>query len=352
MKKITGQQIKDSFSTLVLKTSGPLDAEITGISAIENIQPGSLIFVTQEKFLKTAADSVATAVLAPVSWENKIPSDSRQLWLLSKNPELAMASIKNKFFLATPYRAPQKELIHATAVIAASARIASTAQIGPRAVIGDKVVIGENSFIGAGAVVEAGTTIGDFTTIHPLAYIGHSTVIGNHCEVLPQASIATEGYGYAHDEKGNHYRIPHSGRVILEDHVHVGANTAIDRGTIEDSVIGAGTKIDNQCHLAHNSVLGKNCLITAQFGMAGSSKIGNNFITGGKTSVTGHIEITDNVQVAGMSGVTKSIDEPGAYGGFPLQKLQDYLKTKAALAQLADLRKQVASLLKSNGGAN
>jgi len=346
MQTIPCRQIKEHFTDLFKTSTGSLDQSVSGVSSIENTQPGTLIFLANEKFLEKALQSPASLVLAPQSFEGKIKTPTHQSWFFCRNPELAMALVKKQFFLDTPYRASQKEKIHPSAVVEKSAKLHETCIVGPGAFIGAGVTMGANSFVGANAVVEANVSIGENSTIHATAYIGHSCVIGNKCEVMPQAVVGSEGYGYAHDEKGNHYRIPHSGRVILEDDVHVGATTCIDRGTIEDTVIGRGTKIDNQCHLAHNSIIGKNCLITAQFGMAGSSSIGDNFVCGGKTSVTGHIEITNNVHVAGMSGVTKNIEEPGQYGGFPLQKLQEYLKTKAAIANLADMRKQISSLLK------
>lgn len=346
MQKVTARQIKDQFADIFKTATGSLDQSVSAVSSIENAQMGTLIFIAHEKFLEKALQSQASLVLAPQNFHEKVTPSTHQSWFFCRNPELAMALVKKQFFRDTPYRADQTENIHAKAHVDSSAKIHKSALVAAGAFIGSNVTIGANSYIGANSVIEANVTIGENTTIHPTAYIGHSCVIGNRCEVMPQACVGSEGYGYAHDEKGNHFRIPHTGRVILHDDVHVGAGSCIDRGTIEDSIIGQGTKIDNLCHLAHNSVIGKNCLITAQFGMAGSSKIGDNFVCGGKTAVTGHIEIANNVHVAGMSGVTKSIEEPGQYGGFPLQKLQDYLKTKAALAALPELRKQISALIK------
>ena len=125
-------------------------------------------------------------------------------------------------------------------------------------------------------------------TIHAHVYVGHSCVIGHNCEIMPQAVIGSEGFGYAHDHLGNHYRVPHTGRVVLADDVHIGALSTIDRGTINDSTIGQGTKIDNHVHLAHNSIVGKNGLITAHVVMAGSSTLGDNFMVGGNSAIAGH----------------------------------------------------------------
>lgn len=348
-KTVSCKQAREFCPELILESLGDENITFKGISALENIQADSFVFLTQKKYLDQVKSSSATMVIAPVSWKAELGDiNSSQCWLLSPNPELAMVKIKQNCVLSTPYQSSAYEGAHSTACIHESAQIGENVTIGPGAYIGSCVTIGNHCFIGANAIVEDHVKIGAYTTLHPLSYIGHNCIIGQNCEILPQACVGSEGYGYAHDEKWNHYRIPHSGRVVLEDDVHIGANSSIDRGNIEDTIIKKGTKIDNQCHLAHNSIVGENSLLTAQFGMAGSSKLGKNFVTGGKTSVTGHIEITDNVQVAGMSGVTKSITKPGQYGGFPLQPLQQYLKTKAAISQLADLRKAISKLIKND----
>ncbi len=345
MNLISAEKALKTFPHLISEIHGPHQAQFRQISALENIHPQSLVFMTHEKHLPTVLASPAAVVLVPASFKKENLS-LEKTWLLSAQPELAMRFIKNEFFLQTPYRSQMLQAIHPSAHVDSSAQLDKSVEVGPGAVISGGVEIGPRSYIGANSVIERNVKIGSDTTIHPLVYIGHNCLIGDHCEIMPQSTIGSEGYGYAHDRSGQHHRIPHSGRVILQDNVHIGASCSIDRGTIEDTIIGKGTKIDNQCHLAHNSVIGENCLITAQFGMAGSSTIGNHFISGGKASVTGHVTITNNVQISGMSGVTKNIDKPGQYGGFPLQPLGDYLKTKAAMVHLHELRKQIQKLVK------
>lgn len=347
MPSVSCLELQQQFPELIVSTRGDLKRNVLSIASVESIAPDSLVYITHDKWMETVEKSACSLVIAPKACADKIPAASTKTWFLSPNPELLMAQIKKNYFLATPYKNNHLPRRSNTAFIPDSCKVADSATVSHGVVLGENVVIGENCYIGANAVIEENVKIGDNTTIHPLVYIGHSCVIGNQCEILPNTCLGSEGYGYAHDERWNHYRIPHSGRVILEDDVHVGANCSIDRGSIQDTVIGRGTKIDNQVHLAHNSVIGKNGLITAQFGMAGSSKIGNNFVTGGKSSVTGHISIGDNVQIAGMSGVTKSITEPGQYGGYPLQKMQDYLRTKAAITKLPEMREALKKFLKT-----
>lgn len=346
MLSVSCLELQQKYPSFILETFGDLSRTVHSQSSVENIQKDSFVYVLHEKWLNSVEASHCTLVLVAKSLKDKIPKTTQKVWFVCHNPELFMAKIKTDFILSTPYRNKNLPLKATNVFIPDSATISDSAIIAPGVVLGENVVIGQNTYIGANTVIEAHVTIGDNTTIHPLVYIGHSCRIGNSCEVLPNTCIGSEGYGYAHDERWNHYRIPHSGRVVLEDDVHIGANCSIDRGSLEDTLIRQGTKIDNQCHLAHNSVIGKNGLITAQFGMAGSSTIGNNFVSGGKASVTGHISITDNVQIGGMSGVTKSITESGQYGGFPLQKMQDYLKTKAAILKLNDMRTALKEFLK------
>lgn len=345
-KSLKIQSIVDQFSSAIDHTIGDLEVELLHYSEPNSELEQSFAFINHPKYLGTAEESNLVCVVAPLKLKDSVEQlNSKKTWLFSKNPELLAREIKKAFVQDTPYRASHNN-IHKTAIVDPSVEIADDVVVGPFAVVEKNCRIGAGSFIGSHAVIEADVVIKENVTIHPHAYIGHSCEIGNDCEVMPQAIVGSEGFGYSHDHLGNHYRIPHTGRVILEDDVHIGAGTAIDRGTINDSVIGKGTKIDNQCHLAHNSVVGKNGLLTAQLVTAGSTTIGDNFVCGGKTAVAGHIKITDNVNVAALSGIPKSVDKPGAYGGYPLIPLKDALRVKASSVHIPELRKQVAKLLR------
>ena len=338
-------EIKAAFPELVLEIRGESSAKFNFADSPDRAREGSLIFLSRPDAVEAGLKSPARGIVVDKKTLEKLPETSKTI-IVVPAVDLAMALVISRFFQATPYRDDSFELIHASAVIHSTAKIAADVKVGPNAVISANVVIGEGSFVGANAVVERNVTIGKNTTVHPLVYIGHSTEIGNNVEILPNTTIAKEGFGYGHDAKGNHYRIPHQGKVVIEDNVHIGSACTVDRGTFAESRLGNGTKLDNQVHLAHNSLVGRGCLLTAKFGLAGSSKIGNFFIAGGGTNVTGHIEICDNVQVGGMSGVTKSITEPGAYTGFPLLPVQENIKMRAAMVHLADMRKQVSKLMK------
>jgi UDP-3-O-[3-hydroxymyristoyl] glucosamine N-acyltransferase len=213
-------------------------------------------------------------------------------------------------------------------------------------VISDGCVIGDEVIVGANTVLEPKVKVGRGTHIHPLVFIGHSCEIGAECEIKPNTTIGGEGFGFAHDEKGRHYRITHYGRVIIEDRVDIGAGVQIDRGTFDDSHIGEGTKIDNHSHFGHNIRIGEHSILVAGALVAGSVSIGSHCIIGGRTNIGGHLQITDGVQLMATSSVAKSIDKPGQYGGLPIQDAQDAMKTRAVQPLLPKLRKQVNRILK------
>lgn len=338
--------IKTRFPRLFIDSVGDLDRTVHSVAPPDSGDPDSMIFLATPKALTQGLDSPASVWVIPREARATAESKSGDRTLLiASNVELAMASVISEFFLKTPYTNRAITGVHPTAIVASDTHLATDVRIGPHAFIGSGVRLGSGVYIGAGSVIEDETEIGESTVVHPQVYIGHSTRIGSRCEIHPQTVIAKEGFGYAHDEKGHHYRIPHLGRVVLEDDVHIGGCCTIDRATFGETRIEAGTKFDNQIHIAHNCRIGRNGLVTAGFTMAGSSRIGANFITGGKTVVTGHITIGDNVNLAALSAVGKDIPGPGRFGGLPLLPLQQHLKVKAAMVQLPEIRKQLKRVM-------
>lgn len=348
--KSTSPQL--TLSTL-LKTLAPLfvkpesptsDRVIEGVCSPENGKPGHIVFVSNPHFLRFALAGPASILCFSENLRADVlrlrdPKDERPI-LYSKEADRALRETVQTFFFQTPYVNRDFEpLVHPTAIIHATAKVGRDVRVGPYAVIGKDVTIGDACNLGAHSLVETGCRIGARTTLHPFSYIGHRCVLGEDCEIMPHAVIGKEGFGYANDAKFNHYRIPHQGKVILEDRVHVGSNTSIDRGTFDDTIIRAGAILDNKIHIAHNVEIGENSIVTSGFAVAGSTKIGRNFVTGGNTTITGHITIGDNVQLAGMSVVRKSMNKPGQYGGNPLMSLRDSTRLLAATAYLPKMLK-------------
>jgi len=343
------REIVENFPKLLTLVRGSSNFTVAELQAPSTGNAKSLIFIANALHLKEAKESQGVAWVVHKDLVNSVP-ESVPIVLSSPNVQLAMSSVGVKFFPLTRHFQPiEGPKIHPSAHIAKSAKIGAGCIIGPGVTIGEDVELGEGCILGANCVIEPDVKIGARTHLHPLVFIGHSCVIGKECEVHPNSTIGSEGFGYSRDEAFNQYRITHYGKVILEDRVHIGANVSLDRGTFLDSRIGAGTKIDNHCHLGHNFVIGKNCLVTAGFIAAGSVTIGDYCAFGGRTSVTGHLDIVSKVQISGLSGVSKSIDKPGEYGGFPLQPLRDSIKSRAAIRHLPELLSNVRKIMKHLG---
>lgn len=315
-------------------------------------EPGCILFLNHRRLIEDAVGSPASVlVVADADVDADALAGAPQTVLRSASPELALALVARAMFPVNAYKSGFDGIrIHPSAVISESASVSESAIVGPNAVIGANARIGEACVIGANTTVEADVVIGEGSHIHGNVFIAHGTVIGRHCEIHPTTSLGTEGFGYAHDAQFNHYRHVHYGRLVIEDDVHVGAGVTIDRGHFSDSVIGRGTKIDNHCHLGHNIRVGKNCLMVADFIAAGTVAIGENNVFGGRTGVSDHVTIGDNMQFTALTSIFKDIDEPGkAFGGHPLQPVNDYLKSYASIAHLPSIRRNVARIMHKLG---
>ncbi len=313
------------------------DVLIEGVSAVEDCRPGTLVFVEREEFVKPALEGGAAAVITSPELAAAFKDASGIALLISADPKLARALVTQRFFdrefqtAGTPYIDP-------TAVVAASARVGGNAYVGPGA------RIGENTVVLANAVIEERAVIGDRTVIHPGVVIGYECEIGNDVIIRAGTKIGPEGFGFAQDDTHRSHRIPHMGRVVIEEHVVIGANCCIDRGTHGATRVGSGTIIDNLCHIAHNVEIGENCILTAMLCVAGSTKIGKRVITSGQTGILDHVTITDDVMLLQRAGVAHDIKKPGVYAGAPLMLLKDNIKSQAMIRRLASMRDTIKQL--------
>jgi len=343
------REIVENFPDLVRLERGSGDHPVGGLQEPSIARSEDLIFVSSAAHLKTALTSKSAAWVVHTGLTAQVPPAVKVV-LSSANVQLCMALFAKKFFpLTKNHMIVEGPRVSKSAVVSASAKIGKDCIIAPGAVIGDNCVIGDGTIIGANAVIEPFAKVGSHTHIHPLVFVGHSCEIGNHCEIKPNTTIGGEGFGYAQDKQVNHHRLTHYGRVIVEDHVHIGAGVQIDRGTFLDSRIGQQTKIDNHCHFGHNIVIGKNTVITGGMITAGSCTIGSYNVFGGRTSIAGHLTVGDRIQIGGLSGITKSVTEPGQYAGFPLQDLKNDMRTRASLKMLPKLVKQMRMVLNKLG---
>jgi len=224
--------------------------------------------------------------------------------------------------------------VHATAVVAASARVAPSAEIGPQAVVGADCTIGQGVVIGAGTVLGTNVLVGERTSIGPRVTLLDGVRIGARCIVHPGVVIGADGFGFAPD-RGTWQKIPQVGGVVIGDDVEIGANTTIDRGAIEDTVIEDGVKIDNLVQIAHNVRLGAHTIMAAMSGVAGSTKVGKRCMIGGAVVMINSLSICDDALFTFGSVVTKSVDEPGTYSGhLPAEEAGKWRKSAARFRQL------------------
>jgi len=347
--KISLTQILDESRAagLPLECAVAGNAVVTGIAPLQTCGPGDLVFLDNKDYLHCVLQRAPSVVVTSPRLRDALAGlDATTVPVFTPNVALAHAWIKQRHagrdFDAADWEGP----IHPSAVVHASARIDPSATIEPRAVIGRNTRIGARCRIMAGAVLEHDVAIGDDSVVHPCAVIGYGCKLGAQVVIGPGSVIGSEGFGFAQDGARRSHLIPQTGIVVIEDRVRVGANNCIDRATYAETRIGAGTKFDNLCHVAHNVQIGTDCLLTAMFCVAGSSRIGNHVMASGQTGVIDHVEICDDVVLVHRAGVVKDIATPGVYAALPAQPLESYLKNLAATRTGAELRKRVSELEK------
>ncbi|MEP1595533.1 MAG: UDP-3-O-(3-hydroxymyristoyl)glucosamine N-acyltransferase, partial [Halieaceae bacterium] len=305
--------------------------------------PDQFTFMTGRKYLDDLKQSRAGAVIVSAEFVDSCPVDH----LVSDNPYLSYARASQLFDCE-----PRPDAgVHASAVVADGVTMGKGVAVGPLATIDAGATLGDGVIIGAGAHIGANVTLGDNTRIFPKVVLYHDVALGRDCVVHSQTVIGVDGFGYAPSPEG-WVRICQSGSVRIGDRVEIGSSCTIDRGALEDTVIGDGVIVDDQVHIAHNCVIGKNTAIAGCVGIAGSTTIGENCTFAGQVGISGHLTIADNTHLTGQARVTKSISEPGVYSsGTPLMPSKEWARNAARIKMLAErfsqidlLRQQVAEL--------
>jgi UDP-3-O-[3-hydroxymyristoyl] glucosamine N-acyltransferase len=328
MKRLL-QQIAEAVEA---RLQGDGNVEIGGVASIGSASPGDLVFVEEEKYLQRALQSGAGAVVAG---EFAAGASGKPL-LISRHPKLAFARAAR--FLRDGNREGRSAGVDASAVVRPSARLGASVVVEEHAVVGEGAEIGESTWIGAGCAVGRGVKIGRECEIYPHVTIYAGTTLGDRVIVHAGAVLGSDGFGYVRDsESGRYEKFPQVGRLVIEDDVEIGANTTIDRGALDETRIGRGTKIDNLVHIGHNCRLGQNVVIAAQTGLSGSIVIENDVVLGGQVGIGEHARIEEGVMLGGQGGVlpNKVLRGKGvAFWGTPAQPVRQYLKQLAALARL------------------
>lgn len=258
-----------------------------------------------------------------------------------ENPRAAFAALLELF------RAPEEieRVISPLAYIAPTAKIGSNVAVQPFAVIEDGAEIGDGSIIYPHVYVGKRVKIGTDCIIYPSVTIREDCVLGNRVILQAGSVIGGDGFGYV-TQNGKHSKVLQTGNVVLQDDVEIGNNTCIDRATVDSTIVGKGTKIDNLVHLGHNDILGENCLVVAHVGISGSVTVGNNVTFAGQVGTVGHITIGDNCVFGGKTGITNNIPANSFMAGFPAMPHKEWLRQEANLRKIGDLIKRVKDLEK------
>ena len=317
------------------RLEGNGDIEIERVAGIERAGPSDLTFFSNNKY---AAALRATRAGAVVLGDQAEAAPCAML--RSSNPYLAFAKAVEVF--ADPWKpAPG---VHPLASVAPGARVAPDASIGPFVVIGEGAIVGARTILHAHVVIGRHAIVGEDCLVHALVSIRERVEIGNRVVIQDGAVIGSDGYGFARQADGGHYKIPQVGGVVVEDDVEIGANTTIDRPAVGETRIAAGAKIDNLVQIAHGVSIGKRSLLAAQVGIAGSTTLEESVTLAGQVGVAGHLTVGKGTIATAQTGIPNSVDPGSFISGYPAIDNRDWLKASAVFKKLPQLRKAVAEL--------
>jgi UDP-3-O-[3-hydroxymyristoyl] glucosamine N-acyltransferase len=329
-------------ASLDLNFEGDPESIIHGVGSFSNATTSDLCFIHDDKYTKRLARSNCSTAIVPLNFDSS--QIDKQL-LFSINPQFSF--VQALHLLVPELTNPSLTSIHPSAQISDSAILGLGVSIGALAVIGDNAIIGAGTSIGAGSIIEQGVTMGDHCLLHSRVTLCRQVVIGSNCILQSGVVLGGDGFGLVMHEDQWH-KVPQIGTVILEDDVEIGANTTVDRGALDDTVIEKGCKLDNLIQIGHNVRLGAHTAIAAHSAIAGSTTIGRHCQISGCVAIAGHLDIVDHVIVTGMSLVSKSIKHPGVYSsGTPLLKNKDWHKCNVRYKGLDKLARSVALLEKN-----
>jgi UDP-3-O-[3-hydroxymyristoyl] glucosamine N-acyltransferase len=313
-----------------LELRGDPNLRVSRVATLQNAGRGTLSFFANAHYRKNLQTTSATAVILSAKSADDCPVAA----LIAPNPYLAYARVA---LLLHPLQISEPG-IHASAVVAPTAQIDASATVGPQAVIEDGVSIGPRVVIGPGCIVQAGTHIGADTRLVAHVTLCKRTVIGLRGILHPGVVIGADGFGFAPDA-GTWVKVVQVGAVRIGDDVEIGANTTIDCGAIEDTVIGDGVKLDNQIQIGHNVTIGDHTAIASCTGISGSTTIGKRCMIGGLVGMAGHLTIADDVLITGFSMISASIRRPGSYSsGIPAEETKIWWRRVAQFRKLGRIK--------------
>ncbi|MEI6183081.1 MAG: UDP-3-O-(3-hydroxymyristoyl)glucosamine N-acyltransferase [Polynucleobacter sp.] len=349
---LTAIELAEQFQASLV---GEPSQAFIGLASLERAQAKQISFLSNPLYRQQASDSLAGALIVSQDdleflQANLSTASSKRVYFVSKNPYATFARMAQYFARASsPKYAPG---IHPSAAIDATAIIPTSCHIGPFVQIGNGVKLGERVVILGNTSLGMKTVIASDTLVYPSVSIYHDIQIGERCIIHSGAVIGADGFGFAPDFSaagGEWVKIPQTGRVVIGNDVEIGASTTIDRGAMSDTIIGSGSKIDNQVQIAHNVTVGDCCVIAGCAAISGSTKIGNFCIIGGAANFAGHLTIADRTTVSGNTSIIRSITQPGQHftGVYPSMLHSAWEKNAAILRGLDKIRQRLRLLDKN-----
>jgi UDP-3-O-[3-hydroxymyristoyl] glucosamine N-acyltransferase len=320
---------------------GDPDRRLAGIAPAGNAGPEHLTYVVSEKYARRLACNDAGAALVP---PGLVVEANGTTLIRVENPELAFSRL---IVLFVPDE-DSRPGIHPTAVLESGVDLGTEVSIGPFVTIGRDAVIGDRTDIGPGTVIGSGVTIGNDCSIGPSCTLLRGAVVGNRVRLHAGVRLAVDGFGYASGPDGP-VKIPQVGRCVIEDDVEIGANSTVDRGSLGDTAIGAGTRIDNLVHIGHNCRIGRNCFIVAQVGIAGSSVVEDGARLAGQVGLAGHLTVGAGAAVGAQSGVMTDIPAGEVWSGYPARPHRMWLRSTSIFYKLPEIVKRMGAFEKTSG---
>lgn len=331
-----------SVKELAALINGLVEGDDTSIikkpNTIENAGHGDVCFLADMRYESYLYGSEASAVLVDHQFQPK----SKDHPTLIRVDDIRATLLKLQGYFSG--QSKKKNGVSTNASVQQSVLVGEEVFVGDFTVIEDDVKIADRAQIHPQVFIGKGCTIGEGTVIMPGVRIYSGSQIGGHCIIHSNAVIGSDGFGFVPNEKGELQKVPHSGNVIIEDHVEVGSNTVIDRGSIGSTIIKKGVKLDNLIQIAHNVHIGENTGIAAQTGIAGSTSIGRDCLIGGQVGFVGHIKVGDKVQVQAQSGINKNIESHSKLYGSPAIRYMDFLRAYNLFQKFPDIEKRLSAL--------
>ncbi len=325
------------------RLDGPGDVVFRGVAPLEEAAPDELGLLADRRYLDRVDGTGAGGLL--VSEELVSDAAAREgapdVRIVVGNAHRALVPLLDRL------RPPEKPEpgVHPTAVLGRGVELGEDVHVGPYAVLGEGVRLGDRVRIGAHVTLGAGSVVGDDCRLHPQVVLYPGSVLGRRVILHAGVRVGVDGYGYVTVD-GEHRKVPQVGRCVIEDDVEIGANCTLDRGSIGETVVGKGVKLDNLVHLGHNVRVGDGSMLVAQVGVAGSTRIGKGVLCGGQSGMSGHLTVGDGARLSGRAGVIGDVEPGQTVSGFPAREHREFLKATASLRKVPELRSRVRELEK------